>query len=59
MGLKGRTGYRWWGRGQRPRGLRQIGYEGAWECRKFRGWGCTMLLREPSYAATQTAFDPG
>ena len=29
------------------------------DCREFRGWGRTMLLREPSYAATQTAFDPG
>jgi SRSO17 transposase len=29
------------------------------DCRKFRGWGRTMLLREPSYAATQTACDPG
>jgi hypothetical protein len=25
----------------------------------FRVWGRTMLLKEPSYAATQTAFDPG
>jgi hypothetical protein len=25
----------------------------------FRVWGRTMLLKEPSYAGTQTAFDPG
>jgi hypothetical protein len=29
------------------------------DCRKFRVWGRTMPLREPSYAATQTARDPG
>ncbi len=29
------------------------------DCRKFRVWGRTMLLKEPSYAATQTACDPG
>ena len=28
-------------------------------CRKFRVWGRTMPLKEPSYAATQTARDPG
>ncbi len=28
-------------------------------CRKFRVWGRTMPLKEPSYATTQTAFDPG
>ena len=27
--------------------------------RKFRVWGRTMLLKEPSYAAPQTACDPG
>ncbi len=29
------------------------------DCRKFRVWGRTMPLKEPSYATTQTAFDPG
>ena len=29
------------------------------DCRIFRVWGRTMLLKEPSYAATQTACDPG
>jgi transposase-like protein len=29
------------------------------DCRKFRGWGRTMLLREPSHAAPQTAHYPG
>jgi hypothetical protein len=29
------------------------------DCRNFRVWGRTMLLKEPSYAATQTACDPG
>ncbi len=28
-------------------------------CRKFRVWGRTMPLKEPSYAAPQTACDPG
>jgi hypothetical protein len=27
--------------------------------RNFRVWDRTMLLKEPSYAATQTACDPG
>jgi hypothetical protein len=27
--------------------------------RKFRVWDRTMLLKEPSYAAPQTAFYPG
>jgi multiple sugar transport system substrate-binding protein len=30
-----------------------------WDCRNFRVWGRTMLLKEPSYAAPQTACDPG
>ena len=29
------------------------------ECQKFRVWGRTMPLKEPSYAATQTARHPG
>jgi transposase len=29
------------------------------DCRNFRVWGRTMLLKEPSYAAPQTACDPG
>ena len=29
------------------------------DCRNFRVWGRTMPLREPSYAATQTARHPG
>jgi len=29
VGSKGRTGHRWWLRGERPRGLRQIGCEWA------------------------------
>ena len=28
-------------------------------CRNFRVWGRTMPLKEPSYAATQTARHPG
>ena len=36
--------------------LRRIGLG---DCRNFRVWGRTMLLKEPSYAATQTAHDPG
>jgi transposase len=31
----------------------------AGNCRNFRVWGRTMLLKEPSYAATQTARHPG
>jgi hypothetical protein len=27
--------------------------------REFRVWGGTMLLKEPSHAATQTACHPG
>jgi hypothetical protein len=27
--------------------------------RNFRVWGRTMLLKEPSYAATQTTCHPG
>ena len=37
------------------RGLERVG----WDCRKFRVWGRTMLLKEPSFAATQIACDPG
>jgi hypothetical protein len=33
--------------------------EGERDCREFRVWDRTMLLREPSYVATQTAPDPG
>jgi hypothetical protein len=29
VGAKGRTDYRWWVRGEHPRGLRQQGYEWA------------------------------
>ena len=29
------------------------------DCRNFRVWGRMMLLKEPSYAATQTACHPG
>src|SRR5215211_4533433 len=29
-----------------------------WNCQKFRVWGRTMPLKEPSYAATQTARHP-
>ncbi len=29
------------------------------DCQKFRVWGRTMPLKEPSYASTQIAGDPG
>ena len=29
------------------------------DCREFRVWGRTMPLKEPSYVAPQTAYDPG
>ena len=29
------------------------------DCRKFRVWGRTMLLKEASYATPQTTYDPG
>ena len=32
---------------------------GNWDYQEFRVWGRTMPLKEPSYAATQTARDPG
>jgi len=35
------------------------GFEAIGDCRNFRVWGRTMLLKEPWYAATQTALDPG
>jgi putative transposase len=34
-------------------------YQQARDYRKFRVWDRTMLLKEPSYAAPQTAFYPG
>ncbi len=30
-----------------------------WDCRRFRVWGRTMPLKEPSYVTPQTAYDPG
>jgi hypothetical protein len=34
-------------------------YGAKWDCREFRVWGRTMPLKEPSYVAPQTAYDPG
>ena len=55
VGLKGRAGHRWWVRGERPRGLRQIGYEWAFlfgAVRPATGEGFALVLPEVSTAAT-------
>jgi len=60
VGLKGRTGYRWWVRGERPRGLRQIGYEWAFlfgAVRPATGESFALVLPEVSTAATQVFLD--
>ena len=66
MGLKGRTGHRWWVRGerprglQRPRGLRQQGYEWAHlfgAVRPATGDGFALVLPEVSTAAMQAFLD--
>ena len=56
VGLKGRTGYRWWVRGERPRGLRQQGYEWAHlfgAIRPATGDGFALVLPKVSTAAMQ------
>jgi DDE superfamily endonuclease len=56
VGLKGRTGHRWWVRGARPRGLRQQGYEWAHlfgAVRPAAGEGFALVLPEVSTAAMQ------
>jgi hypothetical protein len=61
MGLKGRTGHRWWVRGERPRGLRQQGY--GWAhlsgavLRPATGDGSALVLPEVSTAAMQAFLD--
>ena len=60
VGSKGRTGHRWWVRGERPRGLRQIGYEWAFlfgAVRPATGEGFAPVLPEVSTAATGTFLD--
>ena len=39
--------------------FRMLMIAAGWDCQKFRVWGRTMPLKEPSYAATQTARHPG
>jgi transposase len=60
VGLKGRTGHRWWVRGERPRGLRQQGYEWAHlfgAVRPATGEGFALVLPEVSTAAMQPFLD--
>ena len=60
IGEKGRTGHRWWVRGERPRGLRQIGHEWAFlfgAVRPATGQGFALVLPEVSTAATQAFLD--
>ncbi len=60
VGAKGRTGHRWWVRGERPRGLRQQGYEGAHlfgAVRPATGEGFALVLPEVSTAAMQAFLD--
>jgi DDE superfamily endonuclease len=59
-GLKGRTGHRWWRRGERPRGLRQLGYEWAYlyaAVRPATGEDFALVLPEVSTGATQAFLD--
>jgi DDE superfamily endonuclease len=60
VGLKGRTGHRWWVRGERPRGIRQQGYEWAHlfgAVRPATGEGFALVLPEVSTAAMQLFLD--
>jgi hypothetical protein len=60
VGLKGRTGHRWWVRGERPRGLRQQGYEWAHlsgAVRPATGEDFALVLPEVSTAAMQVFLD--
>ncbi len=60
VGQKGRTGHRWWVRGERPRRLRQVGYEWAFlfgAVRPVTGEGFALVLPEVSTAAMQAVLD--
>ena len=60
VGQKGRVGFRWWARGERPRGLRQLGYEWAHlfgAVRPATGEGFALVLPEVSTAAMQAFLD--
>ncbi len=60
VGLKGRTGHRWWVRGERPRGLRQVGYEWAFlfgAVRPATGEDFALVLPKVSTAAMQVFLD--
>jgi hypothetical protein len=60
VGAKGRTGHRWWVRGERPRGLRQVGYEWAFlfgAVRPVTGEGFALVLPEVSTEAMQAFLD--
>lgn len=60
IGAKGRTGHRWWVRGERPRGLRQQGYESAHlfgAVRPATGESFALVLPEVSTAAMQAFLD--
>jgi transposase len=60
IGSEGRTGHRWWVRGERPRGLRQQGYEWAHlfgAVRPATGEGFALVLPEVSTAAMQAFLD--
>jgi hypothetical protein len=60
VGAKGRTGHRWWLRGERPRGLRQQGYEWAHlfgAVHPATGAGFALALPEVSTAAMQVFLD--
>jgi transposase len=60
VGAKGRTGHRWWVRGERPRGLHQQGYEWAHlfgAVRPATGDGFALVLPEVSTVAMQVFLD--
>jgi hypothetical protein len=60
VGQKGRVGFRWWARGERPRGLRQLGYEWAHlfgAVRPATGDGFALVLPEVSVVAMQAFLD--
>jgi transposase len=60
IGSKGRTGHRWWVRGERPRGLRQQGYDWAFlfgAVHPATGKGFALVLPEASTAAMQAFLD--
>ena len=60
VGQKGRTGFRWWLRGERPRGLCDRRFEWAYlfgAARPATGGGFALVLPEVSTAAMQAFLD--